>query len=72
MSTVLIGTHASEKFITDSLAIGYLCTADDRIFSIIHSKPSIPPLLRVVALSSDYFSEPLLNKNDNSKLGQQV
>ena len=59
--------HRSNKFTDDSLTIGDLCTANDHIYAIIPSKPSIelPPNLTV--LGPAYLTEPLLDKTANSK-----
>jgi len=61
------GTHRSNNFTDDSLMIGDLCTADDCIYAIIPSKPSVelPPNLAV--LGPAYLTEPFYEKTANSK-----
>lgn len=59
------GTHGSNKFTDDSLTIGDLCTADDRIYAIIPSKlskPSIELPPNLVVLCQESLTEPLLHK----------
>ena len=67
MTDSTTGTHGSNKFTDDSLMIGDLRTADDHIYAIIPSKPSIelPPDLAV--LCQECLTEPLLDKIANSK-----
>ena len=67
MTDSTTGTHGSSKFTDDSLTIGDLCTADDHIYAIILSKPSIGLPPNIAVLGPAYLTEPLLNKTANSK-----
>ena len=59
--------QGSHKFTDDSLTIGDLCTAKDRIYAIIPSKPSVKLPLDIAALCPELLTGPLLDKTAKSK-----
>jgi hypothetical protein len=61
------GTHGSNKFTDDSLTIGDLCTADDRIYAIVPSKPSLELPLGIAVSYPEFLTEALFDKTANSK-----
>ena len=59
--------QGSHKFTDDSLTIGDLCTAKDRIYAIIPSKTSVKLPLDIAALCPELLTGPLLDKTAKSK-----